>query len=80
MKCSIELQAPWRIAAGEEGYKLLETNLLLKFQGWQGLLGLSELQVLEKKVEEQFACMNLKLWEQPKVFWRVQVDEVAGAS
>jgi hypothetical protein len=53
---------------------------LLKFQGWQGLLGLSELQVLEKKVEEQFACMNLKLWEQPKVFWRVQMDEVAGAS
>jgi len=51
MKCSIELQAPWRIAAGEEEYKLLETNLLLKFQGWQGLLGLSELQSWRRRLK-----------------------------
>ena len=79
MKCSIELQAPWRIAAGEEEYKLLETNILLKFEGWQGLLGLNELQNLEAQVEEQFAGMNLQLWEKPKVFWRVEMDEGAGA-
>ena len=78
IKCNTKLQAPWRIAAGEEDFCRLETNVQLNFAGWNGLLNTEAMEDLQNRVEVQFQSMNLLIWDKLEVFWRVTQDEVAG--
>ena len=78
IKCNTKLQAPWRIAAGEEDFCRLETNVQLNFAGWNGLLNTEAMEDLQNRVEVQFQSMNLLIWDKLEVFWRVTHDEVAG--
>jgi hypothetical protein len=64
------LQAPWRIAAGESDYSLLQDNVQRHFQGFEGLMDEGSLQQLEDIVNVQFQDMGLQIWVKPRLFWR----------
>ena len=59
---------------------MLQANLKLQFAGWKGLLNIEDMTNLQQCVELQFKNMNLIIWEQLEVFWRVTHDEAAGSA
>ena len=59
---------------------MLQVNLQLQFAGWHGLLNIEDMTNLQQCVELQFQNMNLIIWEQLDVFWRVTHDQAAGSA